>query len=354
MLNRGTESQFLFVTCQPGAEKALKEELARQHQELRFAFSRPGFVTFKSEKPLTEDFDLRSYFARAYGLSYGKVSYPAGTEEVRAWVKENGPFDVVHFFQRDEHVCGDEPKGYDTEAWIRPLRSEFKDLGSDRKAEPGERVLDLVMVEADQLWIGSHRQNKGHSAYAGGNPKIALPMAAPSRAYLKLEEAIIRVEIPIQLGDTAVEIGSAPGGAVYSLLKRGLNVVGIDPGEMDPATVKMGGTKYHHISKPVAEVPRETLPDHIDWLLMDMNVEPRISLFAVDRLATRMKETLCGVILTVKLNKWSMASEIPHWIEHLKAMGMTRVRVHQLHSNRQEVCAVGLTRRGMARSGGSR
>jgi hypothetical protein len=51
----------------------------------------------------------------------------------------------------------------------------------------------------------------------------------------------------------------------------------------------------------------------------------------------------------VKLNQWSFASEIPHWKEHLKAMGLTRVRVTQLPANRREVCLVGLTRKGQVR-----
>jgi hypothetical protein len=80
-----------------------------------------------------------------------------------------------------------------------------------------------------------------------------------------------------------------------------------------------------------------------------MNVEPRISLYAVDRLGSRMKDSLLGVILTVKLNQWKFADEIPHMIEHIKAMGMSRVRVAQLSFNRQEIVIYGLTRKGAAR-----
>ena len=37
-------SPFLFTVCQVGAEGALKNEVLRSHPELRFAYSRPGFV----------------------------------------------------------------------------------------------------------------------------------------------------------------------------------------------------------------------------------------------------------------------------------------------------------------------
>ena len=67
---------FLFVTCQIGAEQAVKGELARRWPGFRFAFSRPGFLTFKlpDEHGLADDFDLESVFARAYGFSLGSVT----------------------------------------------------------------------------------------------------------------------------------------------------------------------------------------------------------------------------------------------------------------------------------------
>ena len=39
--------EFVFATCQFGAEAALKDEIARDVPALRFAYSRPGFLTFK-------------------------------------------------------------------------------------------------------------------------------------------------------------------------------------------------------------------------------------------------------------------------------------------------------------------
>ena len=67
---------FLFVTCQVGAEAALKSEVARRWPEFRFAYSRPGFVTFKLPKDhsLPADFDLEAVFARAHAFSLGKVT----------------------------------------------------------------------------------------------------------------------------------------------------------------------------------------------------------------------------------------------------------------------------------------
>jgi len=70
-----TETRFLYAVCQIGAENALKAELASHHPELKFAFSKSGFLTFKldSNDVFPEKFTLRSTFARTYGWSLGKL-----------------------------------------------------------------------------------------------------------------------------------------------------------------------------------------------------------------------------------------------------------------------------------------
>ena len=69
----------------------------------------------------------------------------------------------------------------------------------------------------------------------------------------------------------------------------------------------------------------------------------------LDRLASRMKGSLLGLMLTVKLNEWSFADEIPDWVENVRAMGMAKVRATQLAGNRQEIVIYGLTRKGRDR-----
>jgi 23S rRNA (cytidine2498-2'-O)-methyltransferase len=359
-------SQFLFTVCQAGAEAALKKEIAREHPGFRFAFSRPGFVTFKSEEPLAPDFQLKSVFARAYGLSLSKgplKDLPKLVSDAATLLKASSQEKKLrlHVFERDQHKPGEEPKGYIRGLWkhaalmaLKKLPSDILELFSkpfekDDETRLDDRVLDIIVVEEDQVWIGAHQHTFHHSAWPGGNPEIELPEEAPSRAYLKLEEALLWSRAPIQSGDIAVEIGSAPGGASYALLKRGLNVVGVDPGEMDRRVLAFGQNRFIHVPQPVASVRREDLPDSVQWLLLDMNVAPNITLFQIDRLASRMQDSLLGVLLTVKLNEWKIADQIPSMLDHLKAMGMARVRATQLASNKQEVFLYGLTRKGLAR-----
>ena len=65
-------ARFLFAACQPGSEAALKADVARRSPGPRFAFSRPGFVTFSVTEEASPT--LRSPFARTWGHSLGKVT----------------------------------------------------------------------------------------------------------------------------------------------------------------------------------------------------------------------------------------------------------------------------------------
>jgi 23S rRNA (cytidine2498-2'-O)-methyltransferase len=367
-------SRFLFTSCQVGAEAALKEEIARLHPAMHPSYSRPGFVTFKftaqgeaqpaagnpEQEELSSDFELGSVFARAYGLSLKKAK---SASEVIDFVLSLHSAELsqrfyLHVWERDQHIPGEEPKGFVSgliaEKALKEIRAEEKvrSLNLFEKSEQavsGSRVIDVVCVEENEWWLGVHDHSLDHTPYPGGLPKIELPAEAPSRAYLKLEEGVLWSGAPMKSGDVAVEIGSAPGGASYALLKRGLKVVGIDPADMDPRVLAMPG--FTHMRRPVASVPREELPEKVQWLLLDMNVTPHVTMFQVDRLATRLSDSLLGVILTIKLNEWKIAREIPHFFDHLRAMGMVRVRARQLASNKQELCLFALTKKGVARIG---
>ncbi len=64
-------ARFLFAVVQAGAERALKNEVARDHPQLKFAFSRPGFVTFRlpDDVPPAESFEARTVCSRALGAT---------------------------------------------------------------------------------------------------------------------------------------------------------------------------------------------------------------------------------------------------------------------------------------------
>jgi 23S rRNA (cytidine2498-2'-O)-methyltransferase len=364
------EAGFIFATCQVGAEVALKGEMSRRWPAFRFAYSRPGFLTFKlpAAAALADDFDLHSVFARAYGFSLGKVAGGAVEERAKQIWQLAGErkVDRLHVWQRDSYEPGFRsyepgltPLAAEVQAAVRKAAPEGSGLGvqgsgqsaqnSDqpaidkkpRRCEPansartGEMVLDCVIVEPEEWWIGYHRAGSVGSRWPGGFFDMPLPAAAVSRAYLKMEESLAWSRMPLREGDVWVEIGSAPGGAAQALLNHGVKVIGIDPADMDP--VVLANPNFTHWKKRGADVKRREFRG-VRYLTADINVAPNYTLDTVENIVTHGDVRIEGVILTLKLLEWKLADEIPAYLDRLRSWGYTHVRARQLHHNRQEIC----------------
>ena len=146
-------------------------------------------------------------------------------------------------------------------------------------AAAGDLVLDCVLVERDEWWLGWHRADSPETRWPGGVPSIALPERLISRAYLKIVEALQWSELPVAAGDRCVEIGSSPGGSCLALLERGLLVTGIDPAEMDAAV--LAHPNFTHLRARAKDVKRSVFRD-CRWLVMDANVAPNYTLDTLD------------------------------------------------------------------------
>jgi len=140
----------------------------------------------------------------------------------------------LHVWQREPESGDDD--GLDT--FVTPLCREIesalraaapeqstvvREMAPHRKAAArNSRVLDVVVVEPGEWWIGYHKAVKTAERWPGGAIPVRLPSHAVSRAYAKLEEAIQWSSFPLSAGDECVEVGCAPGGASQALLERGL------------------------------------------------------------------------------------------------------------------------------------
>jgi 23S rRNA (cytidine2498-2'-O)-methyltransferase len=240
----------------------------------------------------------------------------------------------VHVFARD-------PDGAPIDAAIAASIPR----ATDAPAQNGERVADVIAAPGEPFVVGVHRAAPGRGPFPGGGFGVVVPDDAPSRAYAKIEEAIAWRGLDVKAGETALEIGAAPGGAALALARRGVNVIGVDTGAIDPHVLAYRhetGAHVTHLPIKVGALRWEQLPARVDWLLVDMNLAPQVAIHEVSRLLPPLKASLRGVVFTLKLNDLRMAEELPTLLGRLQQLGFRDVRARHLPSNRQEVCAVGI------------
>ncbi|MCA9246454.1 MAG: hypothetical protein KDA42_05040 [Planctomycetales bacterium] len=355
---------FQFVTCQQGAENVIKSAVAQQMPAWNFAYSRPGFLTFKAAEPMEAEAALiaqQTPFARSGGWTIDRIVAESAAERAaQFWaMAAELPFSAIHVWQRD-HVAPDrsnfEPgnpaAAAEAVAAIAAAAPDshapWRDVAAfNRTAGRGQQVLDCILIDENSWCLGRHRADRIESRWPGGVPALERPEPMVSRAYLKMAEALAWSRLPLQAGDRCVEIGSAPGGASQCLLERGLWVMGIDPADMDPAIA--AHPNFVHVRKRGADLKRSAYRS-IRWLAADMNIVPAATLDIVEAIVTHRQVQIRGLLLTLKLRDWTLVDEIPAQLDRIRSWGYRDVRTRQLGYNRREICVAALKSRAQRRS----
>ncbi len=113
------------------------------------------------------------------------------------------------------------------------------------------------------------------SASIMGIHRQSMPAEAPSRSTLKLAEAIdvfldkSEQTRLLRSGMTAVDLGAAPGGWTWQMVKRGIRVTAVDNGDMKGAMAKHPLVE-HMKQDGFKFAPRRA----VDWMICDMVEKP--------------------------------------------------------------------------------
>lgn len=153
----------------------------------------------------------------------------------------------------------------------------------------------------------------------------------PSRAYLKLWEALTRIGVRPSAGETCLDLGSAPGGWTHVLAGLGAEVISVDKADLDPRVLVMPGVRHLRESAFGLD-PRDMAP--VDWLFSDVICYPQ-------RLLTLV-------------NRWLAAGKVKHFVCTIKFQGKTDFasleafraipgsQLMHLHNNKHELTWVKL------------
>ncbi|MGF1642196.1 MAG: 23S rRNA (cytidine(2498)-2'-O)-methyltransferase RlmM [Thiotrichales bacterium] len=155
------------------------------------------------------------------------------------------------------------------------MERALRQRGMLREDSNGLPNLHLLFPHSRAAYIGVTDPARAWP-WLGGFPRLKMPRDAPSRSTLKLDEAIQTFLTPEQRqrwlrpGLSAVDLGAAPGGWTWQLVRRGLHVTAVDNGSMAPELYATGllehcradGFRYRPSSK-------------VDWLVCDMVEQPQ-------------------------------------------------------------------------------
>ena len=110
------------------------------------------------------------------------------------------------------------------------------------------------------------------SPFPNGQPQfLECRNGPPSRAYLKLWEALLRVQRWPGPTNRCLELGASPGGWTWVLAKLGAQVLAVDRAPLAPEVAKMPGVGFHR-GNAFAVTPDTHGP--FDWLFSDVICYP--------------------------------------------------------------------------------
>lgn len=200
--------------------------------------------------------------------------------------------------------------------------------------------LHICLTDAQTAFV-AEAEIATASIWPGGIPRLRFPSAAPSRSTLKLEEALLTLldaderERWLKPGMTAVDLGAAPGGWTWQLVRRSISVTAVDNGPMDQKLIDSG--LVTHLRE---DGFRYRPPNPVDWLVCDMVEQPR-------KVAARMAEWLAGgwcrfAIFNLKLpmkKRYDEVSLCRSIVEEAVTEAGKRVewRARQLYHDREEI-----------------
>ncbi|OEO25487.1 23S rRNA (cytidine(2498)-2'-O)-methyltransferase RlmM [Pseudomonas sp. J237] len=339
----------LLMHCRPGFENEVCAEIADHAALLEvsgYAKAKPG--TACAEFICTEEDGAQRLMQ---GVRFKQLIFP------RQWARgvfvelpETDRISVLQAHLADFPVCGslwlevlDTNDGKELSNFCKkfeaPLRKAL--IKSGRLVDdPKKPRLLLTFKSGREVFAGLAEANNS-ALWSMGIPRLKFPREAPSRSTLKLEEAwhtfIPREQWDERLSDemTGVDLGAAPGGWTYQLVKRGMLVTAIDNGPMAESLMDTGLVQ-HLMVDGFTWKPKQM----VDWMVCDIVEKPARNAALLE---TWIGEGLCReAVVNLKLPMRQRYIEVKRLLERIEeglaARGVkASIACKQLYHDREEV-----------------
>ena len=339
----------LLMHCRPGFEGEVCAEISEHAAQLGVAGYAKGkansacaeFVCYDAESPARLMQALRFkelIFPRQWARG-GYLALPE-TDRISVLLEYLAAYPAVSSVWLEVLDTND---GKELSTFCRkfegPLLKALKGAGKLREGEGGQRLL-LTFISGREVFVGL-AEERNSAMWPMGIPRLKFPREAPSRSTLKLEEAwhhfIPREQWDERLhGDmTGVDLGAAPGGWTYQLVKRGMLVTAVDNGPMAQSLMDTGLVR-HLMADGFLYKPKPP----VDWMVCDIVEKPARNAALLE---TWLGEGLCReAVVNLKLPMKQRYAEVKRLLARIEeGFRARKVRVSigckQLYHDREEV-----------------
>ena len=205
------------------------------------------------------------------------------------------------------------------------------------QTDPMRPRLHVVFLAGDHALLAtSHPRDS--APWPLGIPRLRVHADAPSRSALKLEEALLvlldeeeRARL-VRDNMQAADLGAAPGGWTWVLMRNGMLVTSIDNGPLREALLDSGRVTHLREDGFTWQPPRP-----LDWMVCDMVEQPRR---VASRMATWLREGWCRhTVFNLKLpmkKRWDETRLCLELFER-EAEHPLDIRARQLFHDREEI-----------------
>ena len=218
------------------------------------------------------------------------------------------------------------------------LRPALRKAGRLARADDASRPrLHVAFLAGDHVVL-AQADPRDSAPWPLGIPRLRMHPDAPSRSALKLEEGLLTLLTAdergrlLRDGMRAADLGAAPGGWSWVLVRHGLHVTAIDNGPLRQHLLDSGRVD-HLRADGFHWQPKAPL----DWMVCDMVEQPRR---VAERMATWLREGWCRhAIFNLKLPMKKRWDEVQLCLDLFTQQAQTPllVRARQLFHDREEI-----------------
>lgn len=175
-------------------------------------------------------------------------------------------------------------------------------------------------------------------AFSQGQQRMSMDLKAPSRSFLKLEEAFHVFGCEPKANEIVVDLGAAPGGWSYSALKRGASVIAVDNGPLrDPVK---SHKEIRHLQVDALSYKYDE-GKIVDWLLCDIVEKPDMILVLLHKWLSQKRCRYFVVNLKVgRADPITLLKEIKDPQKGISSF-CKRLVIRQLYHDREEITLMG-------------